>query len=217
VKKQLVIIGNSGAARECYWLAKDCIDAGENMEFKGFLSFEGYQGYLHELSDYFLGVDDAYTPAQDDIFVIGIGSPALREKAFNKWKNIGIEFCNLIHPTVKIIGNTKIGGCNIFSHGTYISCDTTIGSCNYFNGSVVVGHDVNIGSFNFFSPFSILLGNSTVGSKNLFGINSVLLQTSNIGDNNIITPGSYIYKGCKNGMILSGNPALSIGRVDDLI
>ncbi len=210
MKKRLVIIGNSGAARECYWLAKECIDAGADIELKGFLSFEGYQGELHELSEYFIGTDNDYTPTHDDIFIIGLGMPYLRYKAFRKWKKRGVQFYNLIHPSVKVVGKTKIGECNIIAQGTYISCNTTIGDANYFNGSVVIGHDVKIQNYNFFAPFSIVLGGASIGSKNSFGVHSVLLTGAKVGDENVVSPGSYVYKGCSNHKTMIGNPAYCV-------
>lgn len=216
MKKRLVIIGNSGAARECYWLARDCMDAGADIEFKGFLSFEGHQGELRELSDYFLGMDDAYTSTPDDVFVIGIGLPALRRKAFLKWKSRGARFVNLIHPRAQLIGSISLGQANILSCDSYISCNVTIGDANYLNGSVVIGHDTIIGNYNFFAPFSIILGTAAVGSGNTFGVHSVLFAHGRIGDNNRIIPGSYVYKGCGNAKVMMGNPALIMGNVEEL-
>ena len=216
MKKRLVIIGNSGAARECYWLAKDCIDAGADMEFKGFLSLEGYQGQLHELSEYFLGVDDAYTPAQDDVFVIGVGVHALRRKAFLKWKSRRVKFVNLVHPRTQLIGKISLGQANILSCDSYISCNTTVGDANYLNGSVVIGHDTTIGNYNFFAPFSIVLGGAVVGSENTFCVHSVLFAHAKIGNSNKIAPGSYVYKGCGNAKVMMGNPALVMGDAEEL-
>lgn len=216
MKKRLLIIGNSGAARECYWLAKDCIAAGEDMEFGGFLSFEGYQGELHELVDYSLGVDDEYRPTGRDVFVIGIGRPALRRKAFLKWKSRGAQFLNLIHPLARLIGSVSLGEANILACGSYVSCNTTIGDANYLNGSVVIGHDATIGDYNFFAPCTSILGGAAVGSENTFGVHSVLFEHGSIGDNNTIVPGSYVYKGCGNAKVMMGNPALVIGDAEEL-
>lgn len=216
MKKRLVIIGNSGAARECYWLARDCMDAGAGMEFRGFLSLEGYQGQLHELSEHFLGVDDAYTPARDDVFVIGIGEPALRRKAFLKWKGRGAEFVTLIHPRAQLIGDISLGQANILHCDSYISCNTKIGDANYLNGSVVIGHDATIGDYNFFAPFSLVLGGAAVGSENTLGVHSVLFAHARIGNSNKIAPGSYVYKGCGNAKVMMGNPALVMGDVEEL-
>lgn len=210
VSKNLVIIGNSGAARECYWLARDCVKAGQDMVFKGFLAFEGHVGNLAELSSFLLGNDDAYISEPDDVFAIGIGQPALRCKAYAKWKKKGAEFINLIHPTVPIIGDVRLGEGNIIACASYISCNSTLGNANYLNGSVVVGHDVIIGDCNFFGTFSLILGGARVGDRNSFAIHSAAMPGAHVGNDNTILPATYIYKGCRDGKVMAGNPAVNI-------
>ncbi|MDL2207196.1 acetyltransferase [Desulfovibrio sp. OttesenSCG-928-F20] len=212
MKKQLVIIGNSGAARECYWLAHEIIERESNLEFKGFLSFEGHQGDLRDLAEWSLGTDDNYSPRQEDVFIIGIGMPALRLKAFHKWKDRGARFMNLIHPNVQFIGKVSLGEGNILACGTYISCNAVLGDANYLNGSVVVGHDSRIGDGNFFGPFSMVLGDVSIGSANSFGVRSVVLSGAKIGDGNMVAPGAYLLKGCGNGRVMAGNPAQDMGN-----
>ncbi|MDR1242407.1 MAG: hypothetical protein LBM00_06475 [Deltaproteobacteria bacterium] len=84
MEREVVIIGNSGAARECYGNVRDML--GDAFRFRGFLAFEGFPGRLKDLANLEIGNDDAYTPGCGDYFVIGIGNPALRAKAYANWK-----------------------------------------------------------------------------------------------------------------------------------
>jgi acetyltransferase-like isoleucine patch superfamily enzyme len=202
----LVIIGNSSAARECYWMA--CEIFGDALRFKGFLAFEGYAGKLRELVDRELGVDDGFTPAADDVFVIGIASPTLRLRAYDKWKARGGKFIDLVHPAASLPAAIQRGEANIIGCACHFSCNVNFGNANYFNGSVVVGHDTHIGDGNFFGPFALVLGDSKIGSGNSFGVHSVTLAGAKIGNNNTIAPGAYVYKGCGDNRIMAGNPAL---------
>ncbi|MDR0466787.1 MAG: transferase, partial [Deltaproteobacteria bacterium] len=111
MEQQLVIIGNSFAAKECYWLAREVW--GDALRFRGFLAFEGYRGNLGNLAGLELGDDDSHIPAADDVFVVGIASPALRLKAFAKWKERGARFANLIHPLARLPDDTVMGEANI--------------------------------------------------------------------------------------------------------
>lgn len=206
--KKIVIIGNSGAARECYWLLRDVMLQQPNLVFEGFLSFEGHKGDLRDLAAWELGSDDAYSPQEDHALVIGIGKPALRLKAYEKWKARKARFFSLIHPTVKIVGDVALGDANIIAHNCHVSCNTSIGNANYFNGSVVVGHDTRVGHGNFFAPFSIVLGNVRIGSGNSFGVYSAVLDHAHIGNGNTVAPGAHVYKGCSDACIMAGNPAL---------
>ncbi|MDR2123634.1 MAG: transferase [Desulfovibrio sp.] len=211
MSRNVLILGNSGAARECYWLLRDVMKERDDVFFKGFLAFEGYAGELRDLADLALGSDDTYTPDRDDEFILGIGMPELRLKAFGKWKDRGARFMNLTHPTVRRVGKSESGEGNVLAHNCHISCDAALGNANYLNGSVVVGHDVRIGDGNFFAPFSIVLGNARVGSGNSFGVYSVVLAGAKIGSNNTVAPGAYVYKGCGDNCVMTGNPALNVG------
>lgn len=216
MKKNLVIIGASGAARECYWLAREIADHGEDLAIKGFLSFEDNSPNLRDLSGLLLGDDEAYRLEENDVLAIGIGKPALRRKAFFKWKNRGGNFANLIHPSVTLVHDVVLGEGNIICSGSYLSCNTSIGNANYLNGTVVIGHDACVGDFNFFGPFSMLLGAAALGSGNSVGVRATVMPAATIGDDNILAPGSCIYKGCGNCRIMTGNPAYSVGAVASL-
>ena len=209
-KQNVVIIGNSGAARECYWLLRVVLQQREDITFRGFLSFEGYKGDLRELCQTEMGVDDDYTAQSNDFFVIGIAAPGLRAKAWAKWKARGAVFMNLIHPACIMPEKISMGEGNIITAACSFSCNVTVGNANYFNGGVVVGHDVCIGDANLFGTYSMIMGNTVVGSRNSFGMGAAVLEKAKIGNDNTIAPGSYVYKGCRDGCLMAGNPALDI-------
>ncbi|CAK7027855.1 MAG: hypothetical protein DELT_02652 [Desulfovibrio sp.] len=208
--RQVVIIGNSGAARECYWNARDVL--GDAFSFRGFLSFEGFSGKLKELANLEMGYDDSYTPGPEDDFIIGIGNPALRAKAYAKWKERGARFLTLIHPFSFIPPDTIMGEANIITCACHFSCNVAIGNANYFNGNVVLGHDVSVGDANFFGAFSLVMGGVEVGSRNAFGVRSAALPSAKMGDDNTVAPGAFVYKGCGNGRLMAGNPALDVSE-----
>ena len=126
--------------------------------FKGFLSFEGHQGYLADLADYTLGSDDDYRHLDGDVFIIGIGQPELRLKAYHKWQQKGVEFLTLVHPNAHVAENAQLGEANIFANGCFVSCNTQLGNANFLNGFVIMGHDARLGPGNFFGTFTPLLG-----------------------------------------------------------
>ncbi len=183
----------------------------KNIRFKGFLSFEGYQADLKELSSYFLTTDDEYNYQEDDYVIIGLGDPYLRKKAFLKLKEKKVKLFNLIHPEAYIDDSCEIGEGNVITVDCYFSCNVKIGDGNYFNGFTNSGHDVQIGSFNFIAPHVHFLGNSIIKDLNTIGTMSVILPNAKIGNENKIAPLSAIYKGCKDKCYMQGNPAIKIG------
>lgn len=215
--RRLWIIGNSGAARECFWIFKDMLaaDAGLEQEcrFGGFLSWGGYPSNLKDLDACFRGPAEKYAPEPGDVFAIGIGAPRLRAAVYAAMKERGASFFTLMHPLSDINPSARIGEANIFQRACSVFCDASLGNANYLNGAVNLSHDVVAGDANFFGPFSLLLGNSRVGSRNMLAVHVTLLPESRVGDDNIIAPGSIVYKGCGNGRRMAGNPALPMGEV----
>lgn len=212
--EEAVIIGNSGAARECHQLLTDCQWASPtlrfSLSFKGFLSYKGFAGSLGELSSLSLGDMDAYTINAADRFIIGIGKPALRREVYLAMKARGATFMNLISPWSYVPNGFEMGDANIInSHGNF-SCGSRIGVGNYFNGGVRLGHDVTIGDFNFFGPSSTVLGGGRIGDANLLAVQSTVLERARVGNANHIAPAAVIFKGCGNNRCMAGNPALPV-------
>jgi len=208
------IIGNSGAAKECYWIVQELFDRDFNFKnshkFMGFFSWDNYSGNLGEL--YYMEKKDLnnYDISPDDIFIIGIGNTRLRKDVFTIMKKRGARFMNLVHPLANICPSASIGEGNIFQRHSSIYANAVCGNANYFNGYVNISHDAIIGNYNFFAPYSISLGNSFVGNLNQIGPHSVILNNAKLGNENIISPGSVVYKGCKNNCRMIGNPAFCI-------
>lgn len=185
---------------------------GKDFTFGGFIGHNGYgalvenpsykKSYICDLSDFKFGPDTE--------FVIGCGDPHLRSIVYEDISTMGGKLINLIGPHCVLPETFELGVGNIFFAPFYGSVDTKIGNCNVFNSDILLGHDVEIGDFNFFGPRSCCLGSVRVGSLNSFGVGSILLPKVQVGDENVISPMSCVYKGCKNGRRLHGNPALFI-------
>ena len=212
------IVGNSGAARECYWILQDVLESAPALasyySFGGFFCWKGYPGDLKELSHLLRGDMDDHDIGQDDVFVIGVGKPALRKEIFISLKARNARFMNLVHPSTSICKTAIIGEGNILQRGCTIFCNSRVGEGNYLNGAANISHDTQIGDFNFLAPYSIILGGAKIGSCNHLGPHSVLLDHVRIGDGNLLSPGSTMYKGCKDNCRMAGNPALKIGQTE---
>lgn len=205
----VVIVGNSGAARECYWLLRVAREADEKVPpFKGFLAWKGYAGQLCELARFSLGSSQDYQPAHDDLFVIGMGKPALRLAAYAWLKSLQARFYTLMHPNAYVCPSAVVGEANIFQRDCVVQANAGIGNANFFNGGVIVGHDAVIGDGNTFNLYTGISGNVRLGNANQLAPGCVVLEHAKIGNWNIFAPGAVIYKGCRDHCLMSGNPAL---------
>ena len=210
--KSVVIVGNSGFARECHIMLRQMMRADAEISFRGFLSFEGYEADLKEQSENFIGVDDNYTFAPHEAAVIGIGDPTLRRKAFEKLRGKDVPFFTLIHPSSYVDDSTVLGEANIIGANCHISCDCSIGNANVLNGLVHIGHDTAVGHYNFIAPNVQVLGCVRMGDRNSVGATSVILPHARMGDGNIIAPLSAVYKGCGSGVYMAGSPAVKMAN-----
>lgn len=215
---KVYIAGNSGAARECYWILRDLQASSPGLdrfyEFSGFFNWGGFQGELKELGNYFLGPLEDHIISPDELYIIGVGEPALRRDIFVYLEVRGANMMNLVHPWTAICPSAKMGAGNVFQRGCTVYANAIIGNGNYINGAANLSHDAQIGDFNFLAPYSIVLGGGSIGNLNHLGPHSVILEHARMGDNNSLAPGSTLYKGCKNNLRLSGNPALKVGQTD---
>lgn len=213
--EQICIVGNSGAARECYWILRDMLDSdpalSEKWEFGGFYSWGGYPGNLKNLENYFHGPLEMHCRPEGRGYAIGVGKPRLRRDIFHFLKGHGCTLVNLIHPWTSVCPTAVLGEGNVLQRGCTIYDHSVLGNGNYLNGAVNLSHDAVVGDFNFIAPYGMILGNARIGSCNHLGPYSVALDKSRIGDNNLIAPGSILYKGCQDNCRMAGNPALKIG------
>lgn len=216
---KVFIVGNSGAARECYWILRDLQASSPGLdrfyEFSGFISWKGYHGDLKELASYFLGSLEDHHISQDELYVMGVGEPRLRQDIFVYLQERGANLINLVHPWTAICPSVKMGVGNVFQRGCTVYANAVIGNGNYINGAANLSHDARIGDFNFLAPYSIVLGGASMGNMNHLGPHSVILEHARMGNNNSLAPGSTLYKGCGNNLRLSGNPALKVGKTDN--
>ena len=214
--ERICIAGNSGAARECYWLLQDVLAADPTLagkwQFEGFFSWKGYAGELKSLEKYFRGPLEGQCEPHGRLYVIGVGKPQLRRDIFHFLKERGCTLMNLIHPWTSICPTAVMGEGNILQRGCTIYDHSVLGNGNYLNGAVNLAHDSAVGDFNFIAPYGMVMGNARMGSCNHLGPYGVILDRCRIGDNNLIAPGSIVYKGCRDNCRMAGNPALKVGE-----
>ncbi len=211
--RNVIIIGNSGAALECHTLLTGMLVTPvvrTIYTFKGFLSHKGYKGNLGVLSHCELGSDADYIPQERDVFALGIGNNALRLEAYQQMKAKGGEFINLISPWVEMAPTVQMGEGNNIHTGCRFSENVVIGNANYLNGNACLGHGVNMGDGNFLGQQSMIMGSAQVGNCNHLSPGAMIMEHAQVGNHNKISPLSVLFKGCKDNCLMAGNPAIKL-------
>jgi len=209
---RLLILGNSGAGRECFDVLRELLPLRPDLHFEGFLSFEGFPGSLGALGHLQKGTDDECVFSPDTAVILALGDNELRRRALVKLRSRGARLFNLIAANVHLAEDVKLGEGNVLARGCHLAPGVRMGDANYLNGSVCLGHDASLGSCNFLGPFSAVLGAASLGDANSLGTHAVVLERARVGRGNSIAPGSYVYKGCGDNCYYAGNPALNLGE-----
>jgi sugar O-acyltransferase (sialic acid O-acetyltransferase NeuD family) len=208
--KNLIIIGARGFGREIYNVAIQTKEHNIEWTIKGFLDdkadaldeFKNYPPIISSVEDY--QVQD------NDLFICALGDVNYKKKYINSVLVKGGKFTNIIHPTVIINNNTKLGIGIIICPFTYISNDVTIGNFVTIQTHSAVGHDVKIGDYSqinaltFFGGFVELKEGVTINP----GAN--IAPKKIIAENTIVGLNSAVLKNTKPNCTVYGNPAKEI-------
>jgi len=205
--KNLVIIGGGKFAREVYAWAKQSRAHGVDWQIKGFLDSRRQilDGYNYPVD--VLGDPESYTPMPDDLFVCAVGSPHAKKNYCDMLAARGAQFTNVIHPTVVMGENVKIGKGVILCPYVVVSCDVSIGNFVSVNLHVALGHDVKISDYCQINPNASMGGTSTLKEGVTVGSNAAILPDAVVEEYAIVGAGTVVLKRVNAGQTVFGVPA----------
>lgn len=146
------------------------------------------------------GIDYAF------ITVGSIGDSLLRQKLFEKAKNIGYVFPIIKDPTAIVSETAQIKDGTFVGKGAIINNSVTIGESAIINSGAIIEHDSTIGSFCHIAPGTTLSGSVTIGSYTHIGTNTTIIQDVVIGEQTIIGAGSVVVRDIGSQKVAFGNP-----------
>lgn len=149
---------------------------------------------------------NTYSPSSAKI-VIAMGEPEYKILLYNKVKDAGYEFANVIHPSVYVSPDAHLGVGIIAQLGVMIAVDTHVGNNVTLEQYVVVAHDTIIEDHAQISAFVMLAGHSKVGRGTYIGIGVPVRDGVTIGNSTIVGMGSVVQKDIPDNVIAMGNPA----------
>ena len=153
----------------------------------------------------------------DNKLTIGIGTPVLRRKLFDKFTAIGGVFTSTISNSANLGSyDVSIGeGTNILD-GAVLSNSTTIGKGCIIYYNAIITHDCIVGDFVEISPAAILLGRCKIDAYTQIGSNATILPDVIIGKNVIIGAGAVVTKDIPDNSVVVGIPAKIIKELPAL-
>lgn len=212
--QDLYIVGAGGLGREIVCLLEEIQRiTGQQWNVKGFLDDTENPLKGRECSLGVVGSIQDYTPAANDVLVMGIAAPEAKMKLVPMLKSRGTKFASIIHPYAYLGRFNRIGEGVVIYGGFSMSVNCTIGNFTTLLSSYV-GHDCVIGDYCTVSAQCDLMGHTTLGGGVFMGGNVAVAPGVQIGAGAYICVGSVLIKDVSPGAKMLGNPAREIGFND---
>lgn len=209
-KEKILLIGMGGHAKSII----DSLEANQYYEIVGFIENNkkgiGYKGYPilgtdAELETYYKkGIKKAF------IAIGFMGKGTIREKIYDKLKEIGYQLPTIIDKTAIFSKNIEIGeGCFV-GKGVILNSEVKIKKMAIINSGAIIEHECQIEAFSHIAVGSVLCGNCQIGEHTLIGANATVIQERKIGSHVIIGAGSVVIQDIDSNIIAYGNPCRKV-------
>jgi len=206
--KDIIIVGAGGFGREAYYLIKTINAVAPRWNIKGFINDIPVDLKSKKIDVPIIGTIKDWQPSENEVFAMGISSPAGKEKIAKTLKPRGAIFATLISPKANVCPTAEIG------EGSIISYPSTIGDCAKLGSFVnvagsMVGQDAEIGDFSTTTGY-VNVTNSKIGKRVFIGSHAVILNDRRVGDDSFVCAGSIVFHNIKPNTKVWGNPAKKV-------
>ena len=153
-----------------------------------------------------LDVVDGLDPASVR-YVIGIGSPVVRERIDRDLTQRGFEAATIVHPAASVGAVSLIGAGSVVCGGVQISTNVTLGRHVHVNPNATIGHDAVLEDYVSINPAAVISGDVVVSSGSLIGAAAVVLQGLTVGSSSVVGAAACVVRDVAPGAVVKGVPA----------
>ena len=212
---RVVVVGASGFGRECLDVLDAMVAAGDPIEIVGVLDDAPSEANLERLAARgvpYLGALDAWlrAPGSDVQFVLGIGSPPVRELLVSKFESAGLQPFAAVHPSATFGETCELAEGIVVCAGAVISNNVRLGRYVHINPNATIGHDSVLEDFVSVNPAAVISGEVLVERQTLVGASATVLQNLNVGGRAVVGAGAVVTKDVARGSVMVGVPARAL-------
>jgi len=140
--------------------------------------------------------------------VISIGDNWIRYYVSSQIKEQipDFNFVNVIHPSVVIGDNVKLGEGIVMMAGCIINPKSKVGNFAFLATGAQLDHDCTLGNFSSISAGSITGGHVTLGDFSAITLGVTVIDRLQIGNNTVVGAGSLVLKSLPDNVLAYGNP-----------
>ena len=136
-----------------------------------------------------------------------VGDTGLRTGIYNKFKNLGYSFRQVIHPAATVAKNCILGeGVQIMA-GAVVNTGTIIGTDSIVNTGAIVDHECSIGCHVHIAPGVTLSGGVQMGDCCHIGTGATIIQGITVGEKALVGAGAVVIRDVVAGTKVLGIPA----------
>lgn len=187
--EDIILVGYGGHAKS----------VADSIERQGQFNIIGYTDLEKHDSQYeYLGTDEVLQSyfnrgTKNAAICIGyLGKGELRQKIYNKLKNIGFSFPIIIDPSAIVSDNSQIGEGTFIGKGAIVNAEASVGKMSIINTMSIIEHDCIIGNFAHVSVSAVICGQAQVGDAAFIGANSTVIQCRKVLEKQIVPAGAVI-------------------------
>ena len=200
--KNLVFVGGGGFFAEVLDYMYDDFEKGtlRNVKLRGVLDDSDN---CNTLGLEYLGCIDSYIPHSDDYFLVCIGNPLVKKKAYDKLAKKSVKFFTYTHSSCYIAKSAKIGQGVILCAGVIVNSRAIVFDNVAINVYSSIGHDSHVGSHSVISPFVALNGGASIGKGCFLSTRATVFPKVGLGDYCTVDVHSYVKNNVEDRKIIS--------------
>ncbi len=204
--QRLILVGAGSFARELVCWLPGMTGYRTQWKLAGLLT-DGEESFRERGYDEpLLGGIAQYEIQPEDLFVVAIAAPRPRLEIAEQLTARGARFATLIHDTVMLSRNVKIGEGTVIFPRSIVSCDVTIGRHVIINSLASLGHDAKMGDGCTMSAHAELTGKVQLGRGVFLGSHTTVLPKVAVGDFAVLGAGSAVIRSVPANQTIVGVP-----------
>jgi len=204
--KKLLIIGAGGFGRELYAWASQHPDCGRHWQLAGFLDDNAEAlkpfGAFAPVSPL-----SGHRPSVDNLYLVGLGMPGLKEKLVAPLVAAGAEFLTFVHPSVLLGERVKLGRGVVVCPGAILSVDINVGEFAMVNLNCTIGHDASLGPWTSLSAQCDITGHVRVADRVFLGSRASIIPGKKVGSRSVVGAGAVVVTDIPADVTVVGIPA----------
>lgn len=122
------------------------------------------------------------------------------------------RFAKIIHPSVEVSPDAKIGYNVLIMPNVVVSCGVEIGNNCIILPNTVIAHDSIVGDHCCIGSNVTISGHVTIGTMCYIGSGTKIRDNVSIGKRTLVGLGSNVVSDIKSSVIAAGNPARTIRK-----